>query len=61
MREEESMKTRDGHIDKMLGYLGLFIIGTLGWTSDRLGDLRTAWPRLAPRAKTSHAIERTNA
>ena len=42
----------------MLGYLGLFIIGALGWTADRLGDLRTAWPGPAPRPKTSSAIER---
>jgi hypothetical protein len=42
--KEETMKTRDEYIDRMLGYLGLFIIGALGWTADRLGDLRAAWP-----------------
>ena len=52
------MKTRDEYIDRMLGYLGLFIIGALGWTADRLGNLRAAWLEPAPRPKTSPAIER---
>jgi hypothetical protein len=41
------MKSQDEHIDRMLGYLGLFIVGALGWTSDRLGELRTAVQSLA--------------
>ena len=48
------MKTRDEHIDRMLGYLGLFIIGALGWTSDRLAELRAASPGVASRPTTSH-------
>lgn len=55
------MKTRDEYIDRMLGYLGLFIIGALGWTSDRITVLRGAWPGLAPRPKTSPGIERAKA
>jgi hypothetical protein len=55
------MKTPGEHIDRMLGYLGLFIIGALGWTADRLGELRIAWPGPAPRSKTSHTIGRAKA
>jgi hypothetical protein len=51
------MKTRDERIDRMLGYLGLFIIGALGWTSDRLAELRAARPAVAPRLKTSHTAK----
>ena len=43
------MKTRDEHVDRLLGYLGLFIIGALGWASDRLGELRAARPAAEPR------------
>ena len=50
------MKTRDEHIDRILGYLGLFIIGALGWTADRLGEVPAARP--APRPKTAHGISR---
>jgi hypothetical protein len=52
------MKSQDEHIDRMLGYLGLFIVGALGWTSDPLGELRTAWPGLALRSKVSDTIGR---
>ena len=55
------MKTRDGHADRMLGYLGLFIIGALGWVSDRLGQSRPAWPAVAPRPTTSRGIGRAKA
>lgn len=55
------MKTREERIDRMLGYLGLFLIGALGWTSDRLGELRTVRPRMAPRPSTSHPVGRVNA
>jgi hypothetical protein len=55
------MKTRDEQIDRMLGYLGLFIIGTVGWAADRLGELGAAWNRVAPRANTSHTIGRAKA
>jgi len=51
-----AMKTRDEHIDRILGYLGLFIIGALGWTADRLGEVPAARP--APRPKTAHGISR---
>jgi len=54
-----AMKTRDEHIDRILGYLGLFIIGALGWTADRLGEVpAAAWARPAARPKTSHGISR---
>jgi hypothetical protein len=52
------MKTRDEQIDRMLGYLGLFIIGALGWASDRLGELRAAWPAAAPRPRTPPTMGR---
>jgi len=52
------MKSLDEHIDRMLGYLGLFIIGALGWTADRLGERRTTRPGLTARSRVSHAIER---
>ena len=55
------MKTFDKHIDRMLGYLGLFIIGALGWTADRFGELRTAWAGQAPRSNVSHTIGRAKA
>jgi hypothetical protein len=55
------MKTRDEHIDRMLGYLGLFIIGLLGWTCDRLRNLHAAWRGPALRPKASHAIGRAKA
>ena len=55
------MKTRDEHIDRVLGYLGLFIIGALGWAADRLGELRAAWPAVAPRPRTSRTIGRAKA
>lgn len=55
------MKTFDQHIDRALGYLGLFIIGVLGWTADRLGELRTAWPGPASRSKASPTIGRAKA
>jgi hypothetical protein len=55
------MKTRDERIDHMLGYLGLFIIGALGWTADRVGELRAAWNRVAPRPTTSRTIGRAKA
>jgi hypothetical protein len=55
------MNTRDERIDRMLGYLGLFIIGALGWASDRLGELRGALPAAAPRRRTPRTIERAKA
>jgi hypothetical protein len=57
----EPMKTRDEQIDRMLGYLGLFIIGALGWASDRLGELRAAWPAAAPRPRTPPTMGRAKA
>jgi hypothetical protein len=55
------MKSQDEHIDRMLGYLGLFIIGALGWTSDRVCELRAAWTGVAPRSNISDTIGRANA
>jgi hypothetical protein len=59
--KEGAMKIRDEQIDRMLGYLGLFIIGVLGWTTDRLGELHRARPRVAPRPEPSHSIGRAEA
>jgi hypothetical protein len=55
------MKTRDAHIDRVLGYLGLFITGALGWASDRLGELLAARPAAEPRAKISPTVGRAKA
>jgi hypothetical protein len=51
------MKTRDERIDRMLGYVGLFIIGALGWTSDRLAELGAARLGVVPRLKNSHTAK----
>jgi hypothetical protein len=55
------MKTRDERIDRMLGHLGLFIIGALGWAADRVGELRAARNQVIPRPSTSHTIGRAKA
>lgn len=48
-REDEAMKTWDERVDRILGYVGLFIIGVLGWTADHFGDRRAASrPRPTP-------------
>jgi len=31
-------------VDRLLGYLGLFLIGVIGWSCDTLAALRTAKP-----------------
>jgi hypothetical protein len=54
------MKTRDERIDRMLGYVGLFIIGVLGWTADRLAELRAPQPGAVSRPSTSLAIRKVN-
>ena len=55
------MKTRDENIDRVLGYLGLFIIGALGWACDRLGKLRAARPAAEPRPRISPTMGRAKA
>ena len=55
------MKTRDEHIDRVLGYLGLFIIGALGWTCDRLAELRAARPAAEPRPRIPPTMGRAKA
>ena len=50
------MDTGSPQIDRILGYLGLFVIGALGWVSDRLGPSRTVWPALPPRGEPSPAM-----
>jgi hypothetical protein len=50
------MKSRDEHIDRMLCYLGLFIIGALGWTADRLSAVRAAWPTATRRPDSPRTI-----
>jgi hypothetical protein len=41
--------------------IGLFIIGALGWASDRLGELRGAWPAVVPRPRTARTVGRAKA
>ena len=55
------MDTGSPQIDRMLGYLGLFVIGALGWVSDRLGQSPAARPAVAPRPRTSPAMGKARA
>jgi hypothetical protein len=62
------MKTLSSITDRALGYLGLFLIGAISWTADRLGasglqpgvptrvvPLRSARPNTAGRAGVTRA------
>jgi hypothetical protein len=48
------MATNHQRIDRLLGYLGLFLIGLIGWTCDRLADVRAAARPL--RAHSRHRV-----
>jgi hypothetical protein len=49
-----SMKSRiKAHIDRALGYMGLFLIGLLGWVCDRRGPSRSRPPRLVVQSTPS--------
>jgi hypothetical protein len=45
-RESRTMDTRAQRVDRVMGYLGLLLIGVLGWTAGRLG-VASAAPREA--------------
>jgi hypothetical protein len=53
-----NMKSRvNAHIDRSLGYLGLFLIGLIGWVYDRLArpatrGQATSQPRVPRNART---------
>jgi hypothetical protein len=40
------------HIDRALGYLGLFLIGLIGWVCDRRAPSPSKPPRLVARSTT---------
>jgi hypothetical protein len=50
-----SMKSRiNAHIDLALGYLGLFLIGLVGWVCDRRGPRPSKTPRIIVRSTPGH-------
>jgi hypothetical protein len=50
-----SMKSRiNAHIDLALGYLGLFLIGLVGWVCDRRGPRPSKTPRIVVRSTPGH-------
>ena len=54
------MGTRAQRVDRVLGYLGLLLIGALGWAADRLQVALPAQPR-TPHTPPVHASGRAHA
>jgi hypothetical protein len=54
------MDTRAHRVDRILGYLGLLLIGTLGWAADRLLVGLPA-PQRTPHTPPTHASGRAHA
>jgi hypothetical protein len=49
------MGTIERVADRCMGYLGLFLIGAIGWMADRMGPV----PQPAPRARARRVSHRT--
>jgi hypothetical protein len=65
--EEATMTNRGGKVDRGMGYLGLFLIGTLSWLADRLSASRVPmsaaerWPESQRAVGTTLVVPRSDA
>jgi hypothetical protein len=61
-RKEQAMHNGERRVDRLLGYLGLLLIGALGWAADHVRLGLTAPERTAnPHPHTAHAPGRARA
>ena len=54
------MRNDQGRVDQLLGYLGLLLLGTLGWAADHFrlgptGSLGTTHPFTGHASRRAHA------
>jgi hypothetical protein len=59
-RREQAMHNGERRVDKLLGYLGLLLIGALGWAADHVRLGLTA-PERTAHPHTAHATGRARA
>jgi hypothetical protein len=55
------MGTRAQQVDRVLGYLGLLLIGALGWAADRLRVVGAPATQRTPHTPPMHASGRAHA